>query len=177
MPAPRAGWTNGHLFQRFWFAATASIVSLTCAAQSFPATAGETLSGKHIVLADAVKNHAVVLVAGFSREAGTGTGDWVTRIHADAALANVTVYQVAMLAGAPGFMRGMIRNGMKKGVSRPEQDFFVVLTEDEKVWEHYFDVTTDKDPYVVLIDASGRVLWHGHGAAANLEPLVRAAFH
>jgi hypothetical protein len=27
---------------------------------------------------------------------------------------------------------------------------------------------------MILIDLAGRVLWHGHGAAANLEPLLRA---
>ena len=36
----------------------------------------------------------------------------------------------------------------------------------------------DEHPaYVVLLDASGTVKWHGHGAAKDLEPLVRAALH
>ncbi len=148
-----------------------------CVAQSLPTTPGETLSGRHIVLADAVKGHTAVLVAGFSREGGMATGDWSKRIRADSAFSGVEVYQVAMLAGAPGFIRGMIRSGMKKGMSPIEQDFSVVLAEDQKLWETYFGVTTDKDPYVVLIDPSGKILWHGHGDAANLEPLVRAALH
>jgi hypothetical protein len=36
-------------------------------------------------------------------------------------------------------------------------------------------VNNDKEPWVVLIDASGRVVWHGHGAAAGLEALLRQA--
>jgi hypothetical protein len=28
---------------------------------------------------------------------------------------------------------------------------------------------------VVLIDAEGKVLWHGHGAAGEVEPQLRAA--
>ncbi len=164
------------LFQ-LCFAAAATIFSLPCAAQSLPTSAGETLSGKRIVLADSVKGHTAVLVAGFSREGGDGTGAWIKQLRADNAFAAATIYQVAMLAGAPGLMRGMIRNGMKKGTSPAEQNFSVVLTEDQKLWESFFGVTTDRDPYVVLLDTSGKILWHGHGAAANLEPLVRAALH
>lgn len=158
-------------------AVAASISALQCAAQSLPVTPGETLSGKHIVLADAIKGHTAVLVAGFSHEGGMATADWIKRLHADNAFANVTIYQVAMLAGAPAFIRGMIRSGMKKGMTPAEQDTSVVLTEDQKLWETWFGVTTDKDPYIVLIDPSGKILWHGHGAAADLEPTVRDALH
>ncbi len=52
-----------------------------------------------------------------------------------------------------------------------------MLTQDEKLWQKYFDVSTDKDPYVVMIDAKGNIVWHGHGAAANLEPLLRSALN
>jgi len=80
-----------------------------------------------------------------------------------------------MLAGAPGFIRGMIRSGMKKGLSAVEQDRFVVLTDDEKLWRTYFDVTADNEPYVALLDSEGKVLWRGHGSAANSERQLRAA--
>jgi hypothetical protein len=36
-------------------------------------------------------------------------------------------------------------------------------------------VSDDQVPYVVLIDATGKVLWRGHGQAAELEPLLRAS--
>ena len=145
--------------------------------QGLPATAGETLSGKRVVLADAVHGHAVVLVAGFSREGGNGTGAWVKAIHADPALGGVSVYEIAEIAGAPSLIRGMIKSSMKKGVPAAEQDNFVVLTQDEKMWRNYFDVGDDKVSYVMLIDPSGKVLWHGHGSAAELEPQLKAALH
>lgn len=142
-----------------------------------PATSGETLSGSRIVLADAVRGHAVILLAGFSREGGEACGAWVKAIHSDTALAGVTLYQVSMLAAAPSPFRGMIKNGMRKGLSLHEQESFVVLTQDEKLWRSYFGVSTDKDPYVVLMDAKGQVRWHGHGAAQNLEPLLKGALN
>jgi hypothetical protein len=151
------------------------IASQTCAAQALPSTAGQTLSGKRIVLADATHGQAVILVAGFSRKGGDGCGAWVDAVEKDPAMAGTAVYQIAMLEGAPSLLRGMIVGGIRKGLLPAKQDRFVVLTEDEKLWRNFFAVTVDSEPYVALIDATGRVLWHGHGAAANLEPLVRAA--
>ena len=157
--------------------AAAVLVDLQGFGQAMPATAGETLSGKKIVLAGEVRGHSAVLVAGFSREGGNGTGAWVKAIHADPAMSGVSVYQVAMIAGAPGLIRGMIKNGMKKGVPPAEQDQFVVLTQDEKLWKGYFDVGDDKVAYVMLIDASGKALWHGHGTAAEQEPELKSVLH
>jgi len=157
------------------FVAVAAIAAVSSEAQTMPGTAGETLSGKHIVLADATRGHAAVLVAGFSREGGNGTGAWVKAVRADQTLAGVVVYQVAMLEGAPSFIRGTIKNGMRKGTSPAEQDQFVVLTQDDKLWRQFFDVTTDKEPYVVFLDAKGNVVWHGHGPADRLEPLLKTA--
>lgn len=111
----------------------ASMTGLKGFSQEMPNTAGETLSGKRIVLADQVRGHAVVLVAGFSHEAGNGTGAWVKAIHSDPALASsVSVYEIAEIAAAPSLIRGMIKSGMKKGVPPAEQDYFVVLTEDAR---------------------------------------------
>jgi hypothetical protein len=141
---------------------------------AMPSTAGETLAGQRMVLADAVRGHKAVIVAGFSREGGNETGAWVKAIHADAAMAGVPVYTMAMLEGAPGFIRGMIKSGMKKGVAAADQGNFVVLTQDEKAWREYFGVAEDKDAYVVLLDGSGKMVWHGHGTA-ELEPALRAA--
>lgn len=153
----------------------AVLLALSGRAQGLPRTAGETLSGKRTVLAEAVRGHRAILIAGFSHEAGASSGEWFKAIHSDPALADVAVYQVAEIAGAPSLIRGMIRNGMKKGVAPSQQDTFVVLTEDESQWKAFFSVTDDNVPYVVLLDAGGKVLWLGHGAAASLEPQLRAA--
>ena len=159
------------------FVCLAATLALDSPAQSLPKTPGETLSGKRIVLADAVHGKLAVLIAGFSREGGAGSGQWVKAIQSDPALAGVAIYQVAEIAGAPSLIRGMIRNGMKKGLTPAQQDAFVVLTEDEAPWKAFFSVTADNVPYVALLDANGKVLWLGHGAASALEPQLRAAKH
>jgi hypothetical protein len=152
----------------------AGMTSLHAQAPAMPATAGETLSGKRIVLADAVRGHAVVLVAGFSHDGGIACGDWMKAIHNDAALAGVDVYEIAMLEGAPGLFRGMIKSGMRKGMSSADQERMVVLTQDDKVWEKYFAVSNGQLPQVMVLDGKGNVVWHGQGNA-ELEPQLRAA--
>jgi hypothetical protein len=87
------------------------------------------------------------------------------------------VYQIAQIAGAPALIRGLIKSGMKKGVPAAEYDTFVVLTQDEKPWRAWFDVSDDQVPYVVMIDGAGKVMWRGHGPAAELEPKLKAALH
>jgi hypothetical protein len=159
----------------FISAALPGIVSLRSQGQALPATAGETLSGKRIVLADAVRGHAAVLIVGFTKEAGDGCGSWAKAVRSDPALGGISVYQVAMLERAPGFVRGTIKSGMREGLSGAELDRFLVLTQDEKLWRSYFEVTAEKEPYVVMLDDSGQPRWHGHGAAKDLEPLLRPA--
>jgi ATP10 protein len=160
-----------------WLILVASTMAVVNGFGQMPDTAGETLSGKRIILAEQVRGHAVVLVAGFSHEAGNGTGAWVKAIHADPALAGVSVYEIAEIAGAPSLIRGMIKSGMKKGVPAAEQDNFVVLTEDAKPWRSYFEVGDDQVPYVMLLDPSGKIIWHGHGSASDLESQLKAALH
>jgi hypothetical protein len=160
---------------RFALAVVLCLVPVLARAQTMPATSGETLSGKRLVLADAIRGHAAALVFGFSKDAGDPCGQWAKTLHADPAMAGVLVYQVASLEQAPGFVRGMIKSSMRKGVSTEDQDHFLVFTQDEKLWRGYFGVSNDKDPWVVFLDPTGKVLWHGHGDAKSLEPLLSKA--
>lgn len=163
-----------------WGAASAVVMTRVQAqAQAqvtgMPATAGETLSGKKIVLAEAVRGHMTVLVAGFSHDGGLACGYWMKAIRGDAALAGVDVYEIAMLEGAPGILRGMIKSGMRKSMPSAEQQRSVVLTQDDKLWEKYFAVSNAQEPQVMLLDAQGNVVWRGHGAASAVEAELRNA--
>jgi hypothetical protein len=149
--------------------------SAFASAQAVPSTVGETLSGKRVVLAEAMAGHATVLIMGFSKDAGDPCADWMRAVRGDPAFAGVTVYEAAMLAGAPGFVRPMIKAGIRKGFSPAEQESFVVLTADEKAWKAYFQVGNDKDPYVALLDHDGHLRWHGSGRAKNMLEQMRAA--
>jgi ATP10 protein len=156
-------------------AASLCAVRLLAQAASMPTTVGETLSGKRIVLADAVRGHVAVLVAGFSHDGGMACGDWMKAIRTDPALSGVDVHQIAMLEGAPGLIRGLIKSGMRKGMSSEDQQRSVVLTQDDKLWQKYFAVSNAQVAQVMLLDAQGNVVWRGHGAASAGEPQLRNA--
>jgi hypothetical protein len=153
----------------------ATLLMGSCAAQTLPSTEGETLGGHKVVVAKAIQGHAAILIAGFSKDAGDACGPWGKAVHGDPALKSAEVYQLVMLERAPSLIRPMIKSGMRKGLSAAEQEEYVILTQDEKLWRSYFGVDNDKEPWVVLIDAAGRVLWHGHGGAQFLEPLLKQA--
>lgn len=146
-------------------------------AETLPATAGEALSGRRLVLADAVRGHAAILVVAFTKQAGDSSKAWAQAIRADSALAGLELFSVAMLGQAPGLVRGMIKSSIRKGLTPAEQDSFVVITQDEKLWRRYLNVIVENDTYVVLLDAAGQVRWQGHGQAKDLEPLLRIAKH
>ena len=102
-------------------------------------------------------------------------GPWLKAIRADTSLNGVALYELAMLEKAPGIIRGVIKSGMRKGTTLAEQNEIVVMTKDQAQWEKYFGVSDDKDPYVLMLDAKGDVVWHGHGPATRLEPLLKNA--
>jgi hypothetical protein len=158
-----------------WGWALPLLLAAAAAAQSLPRTAGETLAGGSIVVADAVGGAPAVLVAGFSREAGDGIAAWSRALDSDPVLARARVFQLVMLERAPGFVRALIKRSMRKSMPPAAQSRAVVLTADEPAWRAYFGMDNDRDPWVVLLDANRRILWHGHGQARDLEPLLRAA--
>ena len=152
-------------------------VSNQTPAPAMPSTEGETLTGKHLVLSQVSAGHPTILVMGFSKDAGDPATDWARALRKDPALSQVHVYEAAMLAAAPAFIRGVIKSSIRKGILPVDQESFVILTRDEQSWRTWFGVTNDKESYVVLLDPQGKIQWHGHGAAKDLLPQLRAAAH
>ncbi|MCI0348047.1 MAG: hypothetical protein L0Z53_01355 [Acidobacteriales bacterium] len=68
-----------------------------------------------------------------------------------------------MLEGAPRIFRGMIKQGIKKGVPRQSQDRFLIVTSDEAEWKKRLNVTDGDLPYLILIDGDGRVICRDQG--------------
>ena len=145
-------------------------------AQAVPATTAETLTGKKIVLPDAIRGHVSVFVVGFSRKSKDPTTDWNKQIRQ--ALGqdhNLQIYQVAHLQGAPRFIHGMIVSGIRKGVPPDQQDNFFVLYEGQDAWKQWAAFSEPDDAYLVLVDKSGQAVWKTHGAftQASLDQLKK----
>ena len=90
------------------------LVAASLSAQVIPHTEAETLSGKKIVLPDAVSGHPAVFIVGFSRAGGDSSGRWGKQLRQEFTTdSNVQIYSVAVLQDAPKMVRGMIRHSMR----------------------------------------------------------------
>jgi hypothetical protein len=135
--------------------------AMALSAETLPGTEGENLLGQKVKIADSLKGKVGVLVIGYSKASGDITAAWGKRLNADyAGNPVVAVYQVPMLQSAPGFIRGTIVNGMKKGVPAPMQANFIVVAKDEEQWKRACGFQKGEDAYVVVVDKSGEIRQH-----------------
>jgi len=137
----------------------------SAAAENLPVTPAETLAGQKLEFPTALAGKPAVCVFGFSKEAGDRTKVWMTRLSQD----GINAWSVADLQGAPALVRGMIRSSMRKGTPPQLLERSLILTKDEKAWKHAVEVKHDNLPVVVLLDATGRVLWTYEGSFGD-EP-------
>ncbi len=146
------------------------LVTASLSAQVIPHTEAETLSGKKIVLPDAATGRPAVFIVGFSRAGGDSSGRWGKQLRQEFTTdSNVQIYSVAELQDAPKMVRGMIRHSMRGNLPQNEQDTFVVLYQDEDVWQKLADFSDPNDAYILLVDSAARIRWRTHGKAPDQQ--------
>ncbi len=74
---------------------------------------------------------------------------------------------MAELQSAPSFVRGMILHGMRKDVPTAQHSRFVALYDHEADWKKAVNFSTPDDPYILIADPSGRIVWQTHGAMSE----------
>jgi len=160
MVSRRARWGLGGSIQGLCVLLFAAFA----AAQTIPHTEAEALSGRKVVLPGDFSGHSAVLIVGFSRSGGDSARRWGKQLSQDlAGEKNLRIYSVAELQDAPKMVRGMIRHGMRNGLSKEEQDFFVVLYQDEDAWKKAADFADTNDAYILLADSTGKIVWKTRG--------------
>ncbi|MEA2786419.1 MAG: hypothetical protein QOF71_2523 [Candidatus Eremiobacteraeota bacterium] len=131
---------------------------------AMPHHEAETLSGKKIVLPDAVMGHPTVVVIGFTKRSQSQTTAWGTQLAKDYATEpRLQRYAIAVLDDAPAFIRGMVIAGIRKGVPKEQQDTFVIMTHDAKPWRDIAGITNADDAYVILFDETAHVVAQTQG--------------
>jgi hypothetical protein len=133
------------------------------AADQLPQIEVETLSGAKIELPSAVKGKPAVLCIGFSRSSKTLVKPWTTAARAEFKNSPVVVLSIAVLQGAPKFVRGMIIHGMKGDVPPEEYSKFLVLYQNESELKQAVGFEAPDDAYVVLLDEAGAIRDRMHG--------------
>ncbi len=145
---------------------------------TMPHTGLETLSGKSIVLPDALSGRPAILVVGFTKRSQSQTAAWGTQLTKD--YGNEPRLQrlsVAVLDDVPNFVRGMVISGIRGGVPPEQHDAFLLLFHDQKPWKDLMDFKAPDDAYVILIDAASKIVAVTHGSPETAYALLQPAIN
>jgi hypothetical protein len=147
------------------------------ASRVLPLVTVQTLAGEQVVLPHDLGQPAVFVV-GFTKASRAETEPWAQRLRADARISTKAhVYEVSILDGVPGFLRGMILKQMRTGVAPPRQAQFLIVTDAVDLWKRALDTAgSDDHASLILVQPTGAVVWSAHGALAepNYQDLLRA---
>ena len=142
-----------------------------------PATEGKTLADQTVVVADAVKGKATLLIITFSRNAGDKASEWRKALRQrNLPGPKYTLYQIAELENVPRIIRWSVVSAMRRGIPPGEHSTFVILTKDTGPWKKFVAFKDEDDPYLVVLDESGSIKARiaGEKTGPLLEQLTQA---
>jgi hypothetical protein len=133
-------------------------------AKRIPEVHGTSLSNHSVNLPDALQGKVGVLVLGFSRGSRDAVASWGRRLATDyQASPTVDYYEMPVLASAPGMVRGFIVRSMRSSVPDQMQARFVPIMDNEAAWRTLVHYGPPFDPYLLVVDGQGDVVWQTHG--------------
>ena len=133
-----------------------------------PAVHGTTLAGEEVTLPESLKGKTCVLVIGFSRDSREAVAAWGRRLAGDyGGSPGVAYYEMAMLGGVPKMLRGWVLGKIRDSVPDRAKAHFLPVTESEVPWREVAGYGKADDPYVLVVDSNGQVIWEKQGAATD----------
>ena len=133
-----------------------------------PEVHATSFSNEAVNLPEGLKGKVGVLVLGFSRDSREADSAWGKRLASDYRESpTVVYYEMPVLAAVPRMIRGMIVKSMKSSVPASEQSRFVVIVENEAAWKTVTHYGRPDDPYVLVVDSQGSVVWQTQGASTE----------
>jgi hypothetical protein len=153
-----------HPFSFAFIFALASCGLITADQRAMPMTQAQSLSGHTLTLPDAIAGHPAVIVIGFTQGSQRAMERWDKEIGAQVtARPGVPLYNIAVIQDAPKFVRGMIKGSMKVLVPAAGQDNFLTVVQGQEELKKAVDFAAGGEAYVVVLDASGKIVFHTHG--------------
>jgi hypothetical protein len=138
--------------------------------EMLPPLSGQTVANKPFELPAAVASKASTIIFSFSRTGGKDARLWNERLMKDFPNA-IAGYQVILLQSVPKMMRGMVMLGIKSSMPVAIQERTLVLYQDEELWKLRLTFSDDKQAYVLLLGADGRIRWKSTRGFAESEYL------
>ena len=150
------------------------LIASIARAQTIPSFTGPTLANDTLHLPSGSK---AILVLGFSKKSGDACKPWFDRIASQLkSKPQVGYYEMPVLASAPSFIRGMIVHNIRGSLNPDQQKHFAPVMENAQPWKDVVHFSAPDDPYVLIIDEHGTVLWRDSGpwSAAKEHDLQKA---
>jgi hypothetical protein len=107
---------------------------------------------------------AGILVLGFSRGSREAVTGWATKIAGDYRTSDVVAYyELQVVASVPGFVRGILLRSIKSSAPERAHKRIVPITTNEAEWRTVVHYSQPDDPYVLVVDGQGNVVWQTQG--------------
>ncbi len=137
-------------------------------AQQIPATQAKTIDGSSVSFPDAAGGKPLLFVVGFSHQSSGPVQAWDKRL-APLYLNDprILYYQAADFQGVPSLVMKMILHGMKKEIPANEHSRFVLIQANEDQWKSIAKFSAPNEPYILLANPAGHVVWQTHGAVSD----------
>jgi len=146
-----------------------SITDSARAAQRIPEVHSTSFANQMVNLpADLQGQAAGVLVIGFSRASRDAVADWAGRIAADYRTSPVVAYyELPMVASVPGLLRGIVLRSIRSSVPDRARKRVVPIIDNEARWRALVHYGAPDDPYLLVVDGQGDVVWQTQGRATD----------
>ena len=144
----------------------------------FPEVEGRNLEGREFSLPKDFGGAPTVVIVAFKRQQQGDAESWGPALKREAiARPALRVYELPVLAKHDRMLRWMIDGGMKRGIKdKRVRETTVTLYLDKKPFDEALGIVSEEMVHVFVLEADGRVRWHGTGAhsAEGEAALVRA---
>jgi hypothetical protein len=135
------------------------------AGEHIPEVHGTSFANQAVNLPAALHGKAAgILVIGFSRGSREEVTGWATKIAADYRTSPVVAYyELPVVAGVPGFVRGVVLRSIRSSTPERAQPRVVPVVNDEAGWRAITHYSQPDDAYLLVVDGQGNVVWQTQG--------------
>ena len=134
-------------------------------AERIPEIHSTSFANQPVNLPAALQGKAAgILVIGFSRGSREAVTGWARKIAADYRTSPVVAYyELPIVAGVPGFVRGVVLRSIKSSTPERAQPRVVPIANDEAGWKAITHYGQPDDAYLLVVDNLGNVVWQTQG--------------
>jgi hypothetical protein len=129
-----------------------------------PELHGEYLSGRKAALPKDASGRPALLLLGFTYQSRFAVEAWTKQFREDFGKdPRVTFYEIPMIGGMARLGKWFIDSGMRRGTPKADHENVITVYGGIDPWKQRLGVRDESVAYLILLDASGTVVWRDAG--------------